>query len=98
MQETLQEFLVTEISEQEYYDGIIRFIYSGNIRCGEYECNQFVVKKMDLLNFIVFEEYVIDKKREIHNSFAISKSKLLSSINDYAKKQGFIIRSFERAN
>ncbi|MBT2757457.1 hypothetical protein J7E71_16160 [Mesobacillus foraminis] len=89
-----QSFLETEISDQDYYEGIIRFIYSGNIRCGEYECNQFVVKKMELLNFIVYEEYEINKKREIHNSFSISKNKLLGIINDYAGKQGFIIRDF----
>ncbi|WP_416150803.1 hypothetical protein ACM26V_07500 [Salipaludibacillus sp. HK11] len=45
MQELLESFLEFEVSEQEYYEGIIDFIYSGNIRCGEYECNQFVVKK-----------------------------------------------------
>ncbi|WP_245975470.1 hypothetical protein [Oceanobacillus chungangensis] len=45
MQDILQDFLEVEISEQDSYDGLIRFIYSGNIRCGEYECNQFVVKK-----------------------------------------------------
>ena len=55
-------------------------------------------KKMDFLNYIVFAEYVIDEKREIHNSFSISKSKLLKVINNYAKKQGFIIRSFDWAN
>lgn len=98
MQEILTEFLETEITDQDYYDGIIHFIYSGNIRCGEYECNQFVVKKMDLLNYIIFEEYVIDKKREIHQSFSVSKSKLLKVINEYAKKQGFIIRNYEWAN
>lgn len=98
MQDILQDFLKVEITDQDYYDGLIRFIYSGNIRCGEYECNEFVVKKMDFLNYIVFAEYVIDEKREIHQSFSISKSKLLKAINNYAKKQGFIIRSFDWAN
>lgn len=94
MQEVIKSFLEIEISDQEYYDGIISFIYSNNIRSGEYECNQFVVKKMDVLNFIVFEENQIDNKREIHNSFSISKKKLIKTIHDYAKKQGFIIREF----
>ncbi|MFD2629520.1 hypothetical protein [Oceanobacillus kapialis] len=98
MREILSSFLETEITDQEYYDGIIQFIYSANIRYGEYECNQFVVKKMDLTNFIVFEEYVIDEKREIHQSFSISKSSLIRAINKCAKKQGFLIRNFEWAN
>ena len=98
MRELLKDFLETEISDQEFYDGIIRFVYSGNIRCGEYEGNQFVVKKMDLLNFIIYEEYVIDQKREIQQSFSISKNKLINEMNRYAKKQGFTIRDFKWAN
>ncbi|RLL48314.1 hypothetical protein D8M04_03320 [Oceanobacillus piezotolerans] len=91
----LQSFLETEISHQDYYDGIISFIYSVNIRSGEYECNQFIVKKMDLLNFIIYEEYEINQKREIHYSFSIYKNKLIKAINDYAKKQGLLIRDFD---
>lgn len=98
MQQILQSFLELEISDQEYYDGIIRFIYSGNIRSGEYECNQFIIQKMDLANFIIYEEYTINGKREIHNSFSISKNKLIKAINAYAKKQKFVIRDFKWAN
>ncbi|MGM8216095.1 hypothetical protein ACLIA0_11025 [Bacillaceae bacterium W0354] len=92
MQELIQSFLEDEITYQEFYDGIIEFIYSHNIRCGEYECNRFVINKMDHLNFIIFEEYVIDGKREIHNSVSIHKNKLIKLINKYAKKQGIIIK------
>jgi hypothetical protein len=92
MQETLQSFLNSEVSDQDFYDGIIDFIHNSNIRCGEYECNQFVVKKMDPLNFIVFEEYVIEGVREIHHSISIPKAQLSRAINEYAEKQGFIIR------
>lgn len=94
MQESLQVFLEDELSDQEFYDGIIEFIYSYNIRSGEYEGNRFVIKKMDLLNFIIFEEYVIDGKREIGNTIPISRKKLIKRINLYAKKQGFLLRSF----
>ena len=95
MDETVQSFLEVEISDQEYYDGIIDFIYNGNIRCGEYECNEFIIRKMDLSNFIVYVEYVIDEKREIHGAFSMSKNKLLRAINEYARKQGFTIRGFK---
>ncbi|MEZ2715037.1 hypothetical protein CHH57_00200 [Niallia circulans] len=95
MEGILESFLEVEISDQEFYDGIIDFIYNGNIRCGEYECNEFVIRKMDLLNFVVYVEYVIDDKREIHGSFSIAKNKLLQAINEYARKQGFAIRNFE---
>lgn len=82
MQELIQSFLEDEISDQEFYDGIIDFIYSFNIRCGEYECNRFVIKKMDHLNFIIFDEYVIDGKTEIHNSVSIHKNKLINLVNE----------------
>lgn len=95
MEKIMESFLETEISDQKYYDGILRFIYSGNIRCGEYECNQFVIKKIDLYNFIIFEEYEINHKREIHGCFSINKNELIRSINKYAKKQGFFIRDFK---
>lgn len=93
MEGKIPAFLETEITDQEFYNGIIHFIFSENIRSGEYECNQFVVCKIDRSNFIIYEEYVINNKREIHHSFAISKNKLTKMINEYAKKQGFIIRS-----
>jgi hypothetical protein len=93
MKHLLQSFLQIEISDQDFYDGIFDFIINDNIRCGEYECNQFVVKKMDLLNFIVFEEYVIDGKREIPQGYSIDRTKLIQSINEYALKQGFNIRN-----
>ncbi|QFT89038.1 hypothetical protein FIU87_10305 [Bacillus sp. THAF10] len=92
MQELVLSFLEDEISDQEFYDGIIDFIYSINIRCGEYECNRFVIKKMDHLNFIIYEEYEIDGKREIHHSVSLLKNKLINLVNEYAKEQGFVLR------
>ncbi|KAA0560727.1 hypothetical protein ACQCWA_00065 [Rossellomorea aquimaris] len=93
MQEIIQSFLEDEITDQEFYDGIIGFIYSFNIRCGEYECNRFVIKKMDHLNFIIFDEYEIEGKREIHNSVSLNKNVIISMVNEFAKKQGFTLRT-----
>jgi hypothetical protein len=93
MQELIQLFLEDEISDQEFYDGIIDFIYSFNIRCGEYECNRFVIKKMDHLNFIIFDEYEIEGKREIHNSVSINKNILINFVNEFAKNQGIKLRN-----
>ncbi|MCT2534429.1 hypothetical protein NC661_15290 [Aquibacillus koreensis] len=90
--EILQSFLQDEISDQEFYDGIIEFIYSLNIRSGEYECNHYIIKKMDHFNYIIYDEYVIEGKREIHGSVSIHKGKLIRIINRYAKKQGFKIK------
>jgi hypothetical protein len=91
MKQQLYSFLQIEISDQEFYDGIFGFVINDNIRCGEYECNQFIVRKMDHLNFLIFEEYVIDGKTEITKAFSIARSKLIGSLNAYARKQGFNI-------
>ncbi|UOQ49794.1 hypothetical protein MUN88_06890 [Gracilibacillus caseinilyticus] len=96
MQELIQSFLEDEISDQDFYDGIIDFVFSYNIRCGEYEGNRFVIKKMDHLNFIIYDEYVIDGKREIHHSVSIHKNKLINLVNEYAKRQGIIVRNSRR--
>ncbi|PEK98902.1 hypothetical protein [Bacillus sp. AFS017336] len=93
MPNIIESFLVDEISQQEFYDGIIDFITSYNIRCGEYECNTFVIKKMDHLNFIIYQEFVLqDGHRTIHNSITIFKDNLISKINEFASKKGFKIR------
>lgn len=89
----IQSFLEDEVSDQEYYDAIIDFIWSDNIRCGEYEGNQFVIQKVDKDNIILFEEYVIDGKREVHNAFSLHKSKLMKYINEYAHRQGFSLKN-----
>ncbi|AIF43002.1 hypothetical protein [Virgibacillus sp. SK37] len=92
MQEKMESFLATEITEQEFYDGIIDFVTSCNIRSGEYECNEFVIKKMDAYNFIIFQEYEIDEKREIYGSFSIQKNKLIKLITSYARKQRIVLK------
>ncbi|PMC37842.1 hypothetical protein CJ195_09535 [Bacillus sp. UMB0899] len=93
MQEFIQSFLEDEISDQDFYDRIIDFIFSYNIRIGEYECNRYVIKKMDHLNFIIHDEYIIEGKREIHNAVSINKSSLLKLVNEFAKRQGIIVRN-----
>lgn len=95
MEEIVQLFLETEISDEDYYDGVMSFILSSNIRRGEYECNQFIVKKMDLRNFLVFEEFEINNKLEIHNAFSISKHTFTKRINEYAKKQGITVKKYK---
>lgn len=93
MKNLIDSFLEDYISDQEFYDGIYDFIVSFNIRCGEYQCNRFIIKKMDHLNFIIFEEYVLqDGHRTIHNSISIFKDDLIKLINQFANKQGFELR------
>ncbi|WP_252250331.1 hypothetical protein [Clostridium sp. ZBS13] len=88
------KFLQAEINSQELYDEIYRFIVSSNIRNGEFEGNEYVIKKMDKDNFILFPEYIDDDgKRQIHFSISVYKEKLIKEIQNNAIKKGLNILS-----
>ena len=55
--EILNKFLQAEINSKEYYEGIMNFIDSYEIRIGEFEGNEYVIMMMDRDNFIIFPEY-----------------------------------------
>ena len=89
----LESFLQSEINTQELYDDIVLFITSFHIRNGEFEGNEFVIKKMDQTNYILFPEYEgKDGEREIHAAIAIYRNNLMKEINDYAITKGIIIK------
>ncbi|WP_252250317.1 hypothetical protein [Clostridium sp. ZBS13] len=86
------KFLQAEINSQELYDEIYRFIVSNNIRNGEFEGNEYIIKKMDEDNFILFPEYIDDDgKREIHFSMSVYKENLIKEIQNNAIKKGLNI-------
>ena len=71
------------------YVDILRFITSVNIRTGEYEGNRYVVKKMDLKNFIIYaEDLYHDNHREIAHCTSIYRDNLIEVIQEYAKTKG----------
>lgn len=90
----INSFLQSEINTQELYEDIINFIISYHIRNGEFEGNEYIIKKMDQTNFIIFPEYE-DKNgnREIHAAEAVYKEVLIKQINDYAVTKNIKIRS-----
>lgn len=55
--EILNKFLQAEINSKEYYERIMNFIDSYEIRRGEFEGNEYVIMKIDRDNFIIFPEY-----------------------------------------
>ncbi len=89
---TIEKFLEDEISYQDMYEEICAFITSTHIRNGEFEGNYYILKKMDLLNFIIYpEDLYPDNHREISYCISIYKHDLLKKITDYAKQQGLNI-------
>lgn len=90
--DVIQEFLKYEIYPNGMYEDIIHFITSSHIRSGEFEGNEYVIKKMDHSNFLVFSEYSTQNgEREIHFATSIYKFQLLEIINEYAKSQGICL-------
>ena len=85
----LEGFLEAEINTQELYEDIMSFITSYHIRSGEFEGNEYIIKKMDQTNFILFPEYMdADGEREIHGAISVYRNNLIKEINDCAQLKG----------
>ena len=67
------KFLQAEISSQELYEEIYKFIDSYHIRNGEFEGNEYVIKKMDQDNFIIFPEYIYEDGKRGSCQFIVGK-------------------------
>jgi hypothetical protein len=88
----MEGFLQSEINTQELYEEIMNFITSHHVRNGEFEGNEYIIKKMDQINFIIFPEYEDeDGEREIHAAEAVYRENLIKRINEYASKKNIII-------
>lgn len=88
----MEGFLQSEINTQELYGEIMNFITSYHVRNGEFEGNEYIIKKMDQTNFIIFPEYEDeDGEREIHAAEAVYRENLIKRINEYASKKNIII-------
>ena len=87
----LNKFLQAEINSKEYYESIIDFINSYEIRRGEFEGNEYIIMKIDRDNFILFPEYDDGEDGiQIPFSLSIYKNNLLNEINKYAKEKRVI--------
>lgn len=93
----MADFLRSEICSQELYEDIMNYVLSYHIRSGEFVCNEYVIKKMDQVNYIIFAEYVNrdGTQREINKTISVYRDNLLEEINKYAKEQGFNISRYE---
>lgn len=91
------DFLRSEICSQEFYEDIMNYILSYHIRNGEFVCNEYIIKKMDQVNYIIFAEYVSrdDTQREISKTISVYRDNLLDEINKYAKEVGFNTSKFD---
>ena len=87
--DVMSKFLQAEINSQELYEEIYKFVVSDHIRNGEFEGNEYVIKKMDQDNFILSPEYIDeDGKREINFAISVYKEQLIKEIQNNAIEKG----------
>lgn len=88
----LENFLSSEIQSAELYREMINFIESYEIRRGEFEGNEYIIKKLDRNNFLLYPEYGGDNGMElfIPYAMAVCKDELLKAAADRAKLNGII--------
>lgn len=87
----IQRFLKSEINSKEFYDDIVNFITSYEIRKGEFEGNEFVIQKISRENFIIYPEYPDGEDEiQIPYAFALYKERLLNELKKYAIEKGII--------
>ncbi|MCL2556827.1 MAG: hypothetical protein FWE03_07445 [Firmicutes bacterium] len=88
----LEDFLESETNDDDLALGIIKFINCGNIRNGEYECNMYIVKKIDYDNIMLYVDLTDNTGyHHIYNNFQISRFDLQEAILRGAKKWGYKI-------
>lgn len=89
--DVMLKFLQAEINSNEAYEDIFSFVEAYGIRNGEFEGNEYIVKKMDRDNFIIFPEYVDEEgNREIPFSMSVYKEQLLKEMKSYALNKSII--------
>lgn len=87
----LKKFLQAEINSIDYYESIVEFINSYEIRKGEFEGNEYIILKIDRNNFIIYPEYGDeDDGIQIPFSLSVYKNNLLAEIQKYAIEKGII--------
>ena len=85
----IKDFLYSEMIIEELCKEVIFFINSDEIQKGEFEGNQYILKKIDKENFILYAEYE-DKEGRIKDMSGtvqfIHKDKLIEIIEKYIEE------------
>ena|GEM_PF-3361014 len=87
----LKDFLESETAgNDDLAIGIIQFINDIHIRNGEYECNMYIVKKLDWDNLILYVDLTDSNgTRHVYNAFSISRYDLQEAIVNDPKRGNY---------
>ena len=85
-------FLEMEVESKEMADEILHFINSFEIRKGEFECNCYVIEKLDLNTFLIYCDLTDqDGLRTVSDTLSIYRNDLQKAILSKSNKLGFEI-------
>ena len=88
--EYLSDFLDNEISRSAMTNEILHFINSPEIRRGEFECNEYIIQKVDANCFLLYSHLVNpDGEALFGGAFSMYRSELQAAILSQAKTRGF---------
>lgn len=95
----IENFLKSEIIEQKDYDNIVDFINSYNIRKGEYKSKNYILKKLDRRNFILYyEREWIGSYRDLHDEWESHPKEISNVVLIYRYDLLDIINKFAQNN
>ena len=86
--DVITDFLQSEINTKEYYEKIIHFITSYEIRKGKFKGNKYTIEKINRDSFMLYTEYQDIQGKIIYTPSIIpiiSKNKLIKFIEEYIK-------------
>ncbi|MBC1813943.1 hypothetical protein HCA60_15690 [Listeria booriae] len=88
----IEHFLRVELQNQVAYTEMLQFVASLYIRSGEFEGEEYVIRKLDHLNFIIAREYIgLDGERDISRPIVISRQALIAKINKHVRARGIAL-------
>ncbi|MBC2316572.1 hypothetical protein HCC18_06925 [Listeria booriae] len=88
----MEHFLRVELQCEEAYTEMLLFVASLYIRSGEFEGEEYVIRKLDHTNFIIAREYVgLDGAREVSRAFVVDRHALISKINKHVRVRGMTL-------
>lgn len=88
--EYLSDFLDNEIRNSDMTNEILHFINSPEIRRGEFECNEYIIQKIDANCFLLYSHLVgPDGEALFGSAFSMYRSELQAAILSQANTRGF---------
>jgi len=92
MIQILEEFLKAEATHYDLVELMVEFINCPHIRTGEFEGNEYVIKKLDRECLIIYRDLPSPSgDRAVDNAFAIYRQDLQAALVTNGARCGYVI-------